>query len=92
MQALPANLLAKVQQFSLFAKIYVYLVRKTSSVAELFAREIRLIRQQHDIKTTQSLVSPNVASLLRRLSCFFCKHVHNLHYIYCMPFVSVKFL
>ena len=71
MQALPANLLAKVQQFSFFAKIYVYLVRKTSSVAELCAKEIRLIRQQHDIKTTQSLVSPNVASLLRRLSCFF---------------------
>jgi hypothetical protein len=50
MQALPANLLAKVQQFSFFAKIYVYLVRKTSSVAELFAKEIRLICQQHDIK------------------------------------------
>lgn len=68
MQVLPTNLLAKIQQFSFFAKIYVYLVRKTLSVTELFAREIRLIRQQHNIKTTQNLVSPNVASLLRRLS------------------------
>lgn len=92
MQALPANLLAKVQQFSFFAKIYVYLVRKTSSVAELCAKEIRLIRQQHDIKNNSKSCLAKRCFIIAQAILLFCKHVHNLHYIYCMPFVSVKFL